>query len=196
MKIKNIIKSLLSCLFLASVFISCDYREYADADYPENQIYQSTAVDGVWMIDAKNNENPSMITPGYAPKYVLDKENKKFSVLLGVVQSGIHKRKSFNVDLATDNAIIADMIDDETLPAETLLLPESTYSLPSTVAFPGNAVSAPFQLDINLDALTGANIGKKYAVAVKISSISIKVSEGLGTTVVLIDTAFLEELMN
>lgn len=186
---------LQACLFLACVCTSCDYREYADADYPDTKVYQPMATETVWHINKADDDNVSMVTPGAPGRYILDKANNKFIVLMGVVQSGV-SLKSFSVDISADDARINELLaEGGILPEGTQLLPASDYSLPTSVQLSSKNQSASFQLEIELGALTGENLGKIVAVAVKISSSSVEVSEGLGTSVICIDTAFLEELL-
>lgn len=191
---KNILASLLTCLFLACVFSSCNDREYADAEYPDNMVYQPMANEPVWYINEATDENPSMMTPGSTKRYILDKANNKFIVPMGVVQSGINL-KSFPVDIYVDHSRINMLIfEGNVLPVGTLPLPESVYTLPASIKVEGKQATS-FNLEIELSALTGANLGKKFAIAVRIDSPSVVVSEGLGTAVICIDTAFLADLI-
>lgn len=191
----NILVSLLTCLLLVSV-VSCDYREYADADYPENTVYLPIALETVYMIDEADEENVSMVDPPGAPRrYLLDKANNKFIIPMGVVQGGI-TLKSFSVMVSVNNSLINEMIaDGSMLPIGTLPLPSSAYTLPSSVDLNSNHQSASFDMEIELNTLTGANLGKKFAIAVKIDCSAVEVSEGLSTAVICIDTAFLEDLL-
>jgi hypothetical protein len=50
-------------------------------------------------------------------------------------------------------------------------------------------------MEIDLSALTGINAGKRYAVAVKISSSSVAVNKNLDTSVINIDTDFIKSLL-
>lgn len=184
----------MSVLMSASVFTSCSYDEYADAEYPETKIYQPMALEPIWNINKPTVTNPSVITPGEPKRYELDKANNQFIVLLGVVQAGI-ELKSFVVDISVDHSIVNKMIMDGRLPVGTLPLPTSAYSLPSSVNMVSNSASAPFQMAIDLNALTGVNAGKKFAVAVKISSSSVAVNDGLDTAVICIDTNFIQNII-
>lgn len=185
---------LMSGLVLAASLTSCGYDEYAEADYPETMVYQPMAFESIWSIDAPNPENPSPETPGGPKKYDIDKVGNKFIVYMGVAQSGI-ERKSFTVNVAADPSVVSAMIADGTLPADTEALPASAFSLPATVELSASTASAPFRMEIDLSALTGANAGKKLAVAVTISSPSVKVNEDMDTAVIYIDTAFIQALL-
>lgn len=191
---RHILFLLMSGWMLASIFTSCSYEEYADAEYPETKIYQPMALETIWNIDKPTATNPSLVNPGEPKKYELDKANNKFIVLLGVVQAGI-ELKSFVVDISVDHSIVNTMIADGRLPIGTLPLPATAYSLPSSVNMVSNVASAPFQMEIDLNALTGVNAGKKFAIAVKVSSSSVAVNEGLDTAVICIDTSFIQDLI-
>ena len=186
---------LISCIsLLMSAFVSCTYEKYADADYPETTIYQPLAYNAIWNINSQTAGNPFEITPGTPKKYELDKLNNKFIVFLGVVQAGI-ELKTFDVDITIDHSIVNTMIADNRLPIGTLPLPESEYSLPSSIKMDPSSASAAFQMEINLNTLTGANAGRKYAVAVKIFSSSVAVNRELDTVVICIDTDFIQNLL-
>lgn len=191
---KSILFLLLGGLMLLSTFTSCSYDEYASADYPETQVYQPMAFETIWNINQPTVENPSMVTPGEPKRYELDKKNNKFIVLLGVVQGGI-ELKSGVVDIFIDHSIVNTMIANRTLPVGTLPLPESAYSVPASVNLVASSASAPYRMEIDLNVLTGANAGKKFAVAVRISSSSLAVNRALATSVICIDTTFIQDLI-
>ena len=176
---------------LLIIFSSCDYREYPDADYPDNRIYQPMALEKVWTIDKENVEE-SMMTSGGNVNYVLDKANNKFIIPMGVVQSGI-VLKSIEVNVSVDNTVINEMISMNELSKDVVILPESEYTFPTTVNL-NKEQAAGFNFEIKLDALIGENLGKKFVVAVKIESPSVQVTEGLDIVVICINTSFLKDL--
>lgn len=190
MKIKNII----SLLFVV-LFFSCEYKEYADAEYPATKVYQPMALETVWAINEEAVEDASMVTPGGPKQYILDKANNKFIVPMGVVQAGI-TLQSFSVNIYVDHSHINTLISQgELLPVGTIPLPETAYTLPARINLESNSSYASFNLEIALDALTGANVGRKFAIAVRIDCVAAEVSEGLETAVIIIDTAFLKDLL-
>lgn len=192
---KNIVASLLTCMLLIFVNTSCDHREYANSDYPNPTVYLPMALETVWHIDKANEEGVSINTPGAPVRYILDKANNKLIIPMGVVQAGI-ELKSFNVGLYVDNSTINSfLLEGGILPIGTLPLPETAYILPDHVKMSSNSQSASFNLEIQLSALTGANLGKKFAIAVEIDASTVRVSEGLGVAVICIDTAFLKDLL-
>lgn len=189
-KNNRFIKGLLSLLAGTFLLTSCEYRDYADADYPDNKIYFPTAVNGVWTIDKKTDENPSIITPGYTGLYEIS--NNNFSVVLGIVQSGLQKTGSFDVGLALKTDTVYDMIQGGALPEGTVVLENSKLSFPSGVNFPKNSESAGFTVSFPLSEITGVNAGKKVAFAITITDSKVQPNPYLQTTVVLIDSSFLE----
>lgn len=192
---KNILFMLICGWVLATTFASCGYDEYADADYPETIIYQPMALETIWNINTPNPDGSEYVTPGGSKRYEIDKANNKFIVLLGVVQSGIEFKAS-TVDISIDHSIVNTMIMDGRLPIGTLPLPASAYTIPSSVNMASNAASTPFQMVIDLNVLTGVNAGKKFAVAVKISSSSVATNDDLDTAVICIDTNFIQGIIN
>lgn len=185
---------------LACMLGACSPEDYRDAVYPENKIYMSTAVNGIsengiYVIDKATDENPSVVTPGASRKYILDKESNSFIVLLGIVQSGLNNRSDLKVSILVNDAKVDELVASGKLPKGTLPLPKPVYTLPSIVDFQSAKQNVPFDLSIRLDALSGVNIGKKYAVAVKIACSDIAVNPDLSETVILIDTAFLGDLL-
>lgn len=184
------IKGFLSLLIGTFLFSSCEYRDYADADYPDNKIYFPTAANGVWTINKKTNENPSIITPGYTALYEIN--NNNFSVVLGVVQAGIYKSGSFDVSLALKTDTIYKMIQMGALPEGTVALQDNKLTFPSSVTFPKNSESVGFTVDFPLSEITGANAGKKVAFALTITDSGVEPNPDLQTTVVLVDSSFLK----
>ena len=184
------LKSIVLLTIGIGLLFSCDYREYADADYPENMIYFATARGGIWNINQKTNEEPSMITPGYSGLYEI--EGNTFSVVLGIVQSGIKKTGSFEIGLAYQADTIQSLIQEDVLPAGTVPIPESKLTFPAKVTFPANSQSVTFKASFPLDEITGANSGNQVVFALTITDSEIKPNPDLQTTVILIDSSFLE----
>ena len=74
---------------------------------------------------------------------------------------------------------------------EIKVLPEGKYTLPSGVAIPSGEDTGTFTLDVDFDFLE-SNINELFAIAIHIDSQDREVSKGLNTTVVVIDTKFME----
>lgn len=165
---------------LTAALSSCSkYREYAPAEYPEPLLYIPAALDGVWNIDADNDRSD------------LDADGRKLLIHLGVAVSGL-ERKAFPVELAYSRSTVNRMIDDGTFPVGVLPLPDGVCSMPESVEIAADATSALFDLAVNVNYLKDPEfIGRKFAVAVKISSETVQTNPDLETLVILIDPSFL-----
>lgn len=188
----NIIKSikLLShILVIVVIFYSCEYKEIADAEYPEQLIYMPAAKHGVFYIDAVALPIGSVPTPGNAYRYVVDVTGNRFSVPLAAYRSGINNDGGFYIDVSINRDTINQLLTiPSELPAETLHLPSDKYSIVSSVEMKDGGELAVFSLDVDLDFLIENAPGKNYAVGVSISSLQRKSNPDLATTVVIIDT--------
>ncbi len=189
----KIVKLLLCGILTGLFFSSCEYREYADADYPDNAIYQPLALDGVLYVDHAESEDLGLPTPGAPQHYYMDASGDKLYVNLGVVQSGVSLR-SCVVEIDVTYSAINKLIDDGTFDPEIQYLPEAAYTLPDRVTMDGSSAEAAFQLVIDADLFRSAQYyGKKFAIAVRIHSEDIAVTADLSTVVICLDPAFLME---
>ncbi len=182
-----ILCALLSVIGLMS---SCSYDDYADADYPASEIYQSRA-DGILHIDSSADVSTSETpTKGGPILYSIDKQQQKLIVYMGVVQSGI-EFCSGNVQLALNDTIVPKEIADGTIDDAVIALPDNKVSIPNEVRISG--VSAPFTAEIDLSTINDPQYaGKQLAFAVTLASSSIKINDKLATQVVIINTDFIK----
>lgn len=172
---------------------SCEYKEIADADYPQQKIYLTTASYGVYDV----NTPPASENEAY--RFKLDFENGKFIIPLSVSRGGMDKGGEVCVNIFVQNDTIAKMVEAETLKyadesgnvREVKVLPEGKYTLPSGVSIPSGEDTGKFTLDVDFDFLE-SNINELFAIAIHIDSQDREVSKGLNTTVVVIDTKFME----
>lgn len=176
---------------LTSVFTSCEYRINADADYPDNAIYQPLALDGVLYVDKAAVEDMGLPTEGAPVPYYLDKERNKLVINMGVVQSGT-ELKSFPVKVDVNYAAVNRLIQDGTFDLSVRHMPEAAYTLPETVMMRSDVAGTEFKLEI------GANIfksneyyGKKFALAVSVYCDEVHVTPELSTVVIYLDPSFL-----
>ena len=184
-------------LLAVSLFseVSCSYREYAPADYPETTIYQPLAVDGVLYIDTPTSDGTLSPTPGQPEQYSIDEAARELVVNMGVVQAGV-ERKTFQVDIELDNSAVNEMILDGSLGPSTLPLPVSAFSFPSQVMVPEDATYTAFQLRVSLDTLLDPEYeGKMLATAVTVRSSAVEVNRELATVVICIDPEFLYDIV-
>lgn len=166
---------------------SCEYRDYADADFPENTVYQPLAAD-ILTINAKTNVSKEEVpTTGEPSFFSVDKSSGKLVVRMGVIQSGI-SFISADVALRADLNALQQAQTDGVIADDVVLLPADAYSVPSSLKVSG--ASTPYELQVSLDAIK-AHPGKMVAVAVTLTSANIAVSETLATQIILIDADFI-----
>ncbi len=189
---KKIINSMTKFLFvLAGISLmisSCDYKEYAEAEYPDQVVYMPTAYDAIY--DISVSVDPVEVpTTGSTYRFVIDGEN--LVVPLGIYRSGITNDGAMSISVAAASDAVSSAISEGTLAADTELLPADKYTFPSSVVVEDGEEVATFMLSIDLNYIKSV-ADKKYAVGIRISSSDREVNPELSTTVILIDTASLE----
>lgn len=181
---KRIASILAILLAAACTFSSCTYREYAPSEYPAPLLYIPAAVDGlsadgIYVIDADTD------------RCDLDADGRKLLIHLGVAVSGIERRE-FKVTLDYARSTVNRMIDDGTFPVGVLPLPDSVCSIPEELTIASDTTSAIFDLSVQVNYLKDPEfLGRKFAVAVRVSSEDTETNPDLETVVILIDPAFL-----
>ena len=168
---------------------SCQYKEIANAAYPDQKIYMPSSYNGVFAVN--NVALPvGNTTPGNTYRYTVDMAARKFIVPLGVYRSGINNDGAFTVNVAVNTDTITKLLTtlSPKLPVGTVLLPATAYSTVSTVEMKDGEETAIFNFSINLDFLITNFPGKNFAIGVTISSAARVTSKGLGTTVLLLGT--------
>lgn len=189
-KISNLLKT---GMLICAVFTSCEYREYADADYPENTIYQPMALDGILYVDRAEPEDMGLPTPGAPQSYYMDTEANRLIVNMGVAQSGV-AWESYPVDIDVNYSAVNKLIQDGTFGPETEHMPRGAYTLPRRIVLNGGKAGTSFTLKIDANLFRSAQYyGKKFAIAVRIHSEEVAVNPTLSTVVVYLDPAFLIE---
>lgn len=174
------IVSLLMLLVAGTLFVSsCDYREYAPAEYPEPLLYFPAALDGVWTISSIDDHCS------------YSEEGDKILIHLAVAVSGL-ERKDFHAGIDYSRSTVNRMIDDGTFPVGVLPLPDGVCSVPEEVVIPAEGTSALFDLAVRVNYLKDPEfLGRKFAVALKVFSDETETNPALETLVILIDPAFL-----
>lgn len=190
---KNSITSSIKLLavFLGAelMFTSCEYQKIADDTYPPQLIYMPAAVYGNFVINTVALPVGSVPTPGNAYRYVVDTLVREFIVPLGVYRSGVNNDGAFTVNIATNTDTITKLqAVAGMLPAGTLLLPSSEYSIVSSVEMKDGQEIAAFDLKINLDFLLTNYPGKNYALGISVSSDSRPTNPKFATTIIVIGT--------
>lgn len=181
---KRFFSILLIMAASAAVFSSCTYREYAPAEYPNPVFYIPAAVEGlsssgVYVIDADTD------------RCDLDADGRKLLIHLAVAVSGL-ERKEFTASLGYARSTVNRMIDDGTFPVGVLPLPDAVCNIPETVTIAADATSGLFDLAVQVNYLKDPEfLGRKFAVAVKVTSDEMETNPDLDTVVILIDPSFL-----
>jgi Domain of unknown function (DUF1735)/PKD domain len=175
-------------------FTSCKkYEDIRDANYSEQIIYMPAAVEGnsisgIYRINA-------VAVQGQVFRYVADVAASKLNIPLSVYRSGVDTKGSIDVTIAANIDTVNKLIVANKFPAVTELLPADKYSLSATsVNIADGEGYKGFTLALDLNFLL-ANLTKKYAIAVTVSS-NQKAAGSFSTTVVYIDPAFLVPVAN
>ncbi len=184
----------LYILVFTLFLLSCDNETIVrDADYPAQSVYLPAAIQGgrfvINDITRKKGEQP---IKGYLYRYTVDEASNKFIVPLYVYRAGINNKGSFNVGVSVVNDTLS-VLNEGKAPGECLLaLPEDKYTIAGSVTVADGQESSGFSLAVDLDFLMDNYPDKLFAAAVKISCEERKVSSGLGTVIVVIDTKIMK----
>ena len=172
---------------------SCEYKEIADADFPEGLIYLPIAVleDNVYTINTLPT-NPTATEPENTYRFRLNMNDNEFIIPLSVYRSGLNNGASFTINITTDRDTIEALMISGELNSDVVILPEGKYTLAPSVQIKSGKDHVPFTLTVDLDYLiAGAASKKEYALAVNISSTAIESNPKLNTVVILISSEIL-----
>lgn len=188
----NLIKVVTIICFIGSFvfFNSCDYKEIADAQYGDQSIYLPIAASGFYVIDKITEINEVNPTEGQtdAAKYVIDFENRKFIIPMGVYRAGIDNSGSFEVNVVKNTDTINNLIIDGLL-TDVQILPNTSYTIPESLTINDGNDHSSFKAVIDLDYIVNAP-DTSIVFGLTISSPSRETSD-LHTGIVRIDTGFL-----
>lgn len=152
---------------VAALFIvalnSCD-NGYSAANFGINNVYmpQATVSGGL------NQNYPVPVGLDSAThNYQIDSINNKVNVYLGVTVSGEQANLGLTVNVSVNNDTTNQIISGGSI-AKAILLPASSYSLPTLVTVPAGKHTASFNLSIDAVALK-AYAGKMVLLTVQIS---------------------------
>ncbi len=184
--LKPIIKNSI-CLLVLSVLVgACQYKNLADAVYPDQLVYMPAAVGGFYDVSTV----PTIIS---SARYSVDLGAKKFNIPLGIVRSGVNNSGTFSAKITANTDTLGLLIAANKLVAD--VLPMANYALPSSVEGGDGKDNAPFTLSVDLDYLRN-NATKKFAVAVRLTEAQPALNVGLATTIVTIDAKILKPVAN
>jgi hypothetical protein len=177
------IKYLLSLLILTITIVSCQYQAIADADYPDQGVYIPIAKSGIYTIDNVSATNAPF-------RYVMDNENNKIIIPIGVYRYGISNSGTIAVNIALNNDTVTKLIAAGNLLTSDIILPADKYTLPTSIQFQNGVESTDMQLAIDVPFLL-ANPNKRYVLGVTITSNDSKTNALFNTAVVVINTNFI-----
>ncbi|TCD28360.1 PKD domain-containing protein [Pedobacter psychrodurus] len=179
---------------VSTLLFSCSKTEdVVDAAYLPQQVYlpaanPSNAPTGVYFVN-------SVAVPGQTFRYTIDLPTSKFNIPLSVYRSGVDRKGVVTANLSINADTVAKLLlVPGKFPVGTEALPTDKYTLTPTVNIADGADIALFYLGVDLNYLR-ANLTKKFAIAVKVSSTQVSTSN-LSHAVILIDPAFLVPTAN
>lgn len=178
-------------LLAASLLFACGkYQELADASYPDQVLYMPTA-GTLYHITRSPDTSPDtwqVPTPGNPYRFRIDEGANKVIIPLGAVRGGINNAGSVMINITNRPDTVNTLIDDAALTAQ--LLPQSAYTLPSSVTLADGKGAVTFDVVIDRAFLL-SNLGQSYAIGVRISSEDRQTNPDKETTIVVFDTNLL-----
>lgn len=151
------------------------------------QSLQSGGINLNYLVPNPNDVNSA------TQNYVIDTAGNRLDVILGVSRSGMQAGSTYTVSVNTNPDTVNEAIAGGLLQISpdqndsVVLLPDKSYSMPSTVSVPAGNTSATFYLSINIDQLKTFS-GKKVAMAVNISNPSkYKLNTAQSEAIIIID---------
>lgn len=180
-------KVLILIMGIILLMASCEYQEYADAEYPDQIIYMPSANYNIYEITKAGNPFGESPTEGDKYRYLIDSDNGKFIIPLGVYRAGINNNGDLIINIEVNNDTITKLISEGQLDPTTIILPSDQYTLDSSVTMPDGEESVMFNLSIDLNFLQ-TNAPIKYSIGVGISSEDRETNPELNITLILIDT--------
>lgn len=176
---------------LISTSFSCEYREYADAEYVGQLIYMPAANHNIYEITEQSSKPSAHPTDGSQYRYQVDEAAGRLVIPLGVYRGGIEREGEVAVDIMTNMDTISNLMTQGMLDSTVVILPGEQYELPEMVLVEDGADFMGFDLNVDLGFLKSMHQedpGKKYAIGVEIYSADPPVNEELKTTLIVIDT--------
>lgn len=172
----------ITVVLVLAMFAGCQKGD-GDADYGYTNIYmpQATVTGGLNL----NYAVPS--GDGFETyNYKIDSINHKLNVILGVIRSGKQSDDGYSVSVSVNKDTTTQLITKNVI-TNGVLLPDASYTLPTSVSVPAGQSYSSFYLSI--DAVTLKTFsGKKAAITIAISNPSnYTLYTKYSKTVVIID---------
>jgi hypothetical protein len=189
---KNIFKAFFSFgLLIGSIasFISCKKPD-SEIAYGMATVYMPQAINLSAGVD--NNYPVPSGTDSTTYNYKVDAVNKKLNIILGVSVSGEAASVGYTVNIKTNADTVNQLIANGTLDASTVLMPASIYSLPTQVSVLPGARGNTFYLSVDINQLKANYMGKKLALAVKLSDpTNYALNESISKAIVIVNVSSL-----
>ena len=183
-------KYIIHLFILTIIATACTkYQELADANYPEQIIYMSTA-GSIYPVSKNPPGTWEVPTQGNPYRFRVDSNANQVIIPLGVLRGGIDYNGIVAVEIKNNTDTVNTLISQGALSAE--LLPASAYSIPTSVTLPDKQNSAAFDVVIDRNFLQH-HIGTSYALGVSIASKDRKTNPDKETTIVVIDANILTD---
>ena len=183
-------KLLLSIVVIIGIAGCTKYNELADTEYPEEKVYMPASVQGVYDISAV--VSPRQVpTKDSAYRYIVDKQNNKLVIPLGIVRSGVTKNGEVNITLVADEATVRSLISDGNELTDAIVLNTGNYTFPEKVLMPNGKDLVTFNILVDLPFIV-ANADSKFAFAITIKEANRQINEAFKTTTILIEPSKLK----
>ncbi|OAQ38977.1 hypothetical protein A5893_13140 [Pedobacter psychrophilus] len=191
---KSKISTVLVCLFLT--ITSCEYKEIADAPFPPETVYLTTAAivkkgadrNGLFAGAIYRFNFVDAISP--SPRFNIDLTAGRFNILSGVQRGGVTSKGAVNINVVLNTDTITTLKSAGVLPSTTEILPLDKVLIPATLQMEDGSNSALFNIGLDM-AFLRSNPNKSYAIGVTISSTDRTVTNDLRSVVILINTNIL-----
>jgi len=188
--LRGICLQILFVVFSLTVFNACEYKDVADADYPDEQVYiGGTYGNLIYKIDQiTENENSPF-------RYTIDPANNRLVIPLAICRAAVASKTNVSVQLEIDNDTIAPLIESEVLVTEgdivPDILPANKYELNTDVQIKKGEELGKFELSVDIPFLLN-NLDKRFVLGIKIMDSNAKINESMSLIVVDILAAFVE----
>ncbi len=170
-------------LIAFALLFSCEKgNDFKESGVRKIYMPQAAVFDG-----GVTNNYPVPNNTGGAENYVLDSVNNILNIYLGAKSSGL-LIEPFTVNIKENRDTTMKIIDAEAIP-KAVILPEDTYTLPTSASTGTGKNEAPFVMSVDINKLNAEYSQynkKKLILGVTISGPS-ELNKELATTIVVID---------
>lgn len=189
---KNSIKKLLGSCLIVFAITACEYKDIADAEYPDQTVYLPAARQEVYKIEKPATGSDSPV------QYILDKENNKVILPMSIYRAGINNKGSVIADIVSDTKVVSDLIasgdlttiHDDGTSTTPILLPEDKYSYAQTVEIKSGEETGSLEIILDLPYLV-SHPDTRFAFAVKIADSNVSINDKLATVIIDFNTKVL-----